>query len=73
VCPICSKDTASERLKFGGKSCYMAHCRFLRQGHIWHIKKIKKIKKKKKKLSLTVLRSIEWHIMNYLEINCYKN
>jgi hypothetical protein len=49
ACPTCRKDTASERLKFGGKSCYMAHCRFLRQGHIWHIKKIKKIKKKKKK------------------------
>jgi hypothetical protein len=39
ACPVCNKNTASRRLKFGGKSCYMAHRRFLPQGHIWRTKK----------------------------------
>jgi hypothetical protein len=39
ACPVCNKNTASRRLKFGGKSCYMAHRQFLPQGHIWRTKK----------------------------------
>lgn len=39
ACPICNKDTDFRRLKHGHKTRYMAHHRWLPQGHVWRIRK----------------------------------
>jgi hypothetical protein len=39
ACPISNKDTYFRRLKHGHKMCYMAHRRWLPQGHVWLIRK----------------------------------
>jgi hypothetical protein len=38
ACPICNKNTTFKRLKYGQKTCYMGHHRWLPRGHIWRRK-----------------------------------
>jgi len=38
-CLVCNKDTTYKWLKYGGKVCFLGHCRFLPQGHVWRKKK----------------------------------
>jgi hypothetical protein len=38
ACPVCNKNTTFKRLKYGNKTCYMGHRRWLPKGHIWHRK-----------------------------------
>jgi hypothetical protein len=38
ACPVCNKNTTFKRLKYGNKTCYMGHRRWLPRGHIWRRK-----------------------------------
>ncbi|GLT52919.1 hypothetical protein SLA2020_262280 [Shorea laevis] len=39
ACPVCNKDTTYKSLKYGHKTCYMGHRRFLPRGHVWREQK----------------------------------
>jgi hypothetical protein len=39
ACPVCNKDASFRSLKYGHKTCYMGHRRWLPQGHEWRKRK----------------------------------
>jgi len=38
ACPVCNKNTTFKRLKYGNKTCYMCHRKWLPRGHVWRQK-----------------------------------
>jgi Transposase family tnp2 len=64
ACPVCGKDTDSQRLQKGNKNCYMGHRRFLPIKHRWRLDKKSfdgTIEKRKAPNALSGLELL-WHV-----------